>query len=82
MNPGMKGFIQLSRTLFGIDDEVRQMRRDTILSTTGKKLAEAAARILDAYESGASVALAGKKAIQKAGARMPFLSQNVLELPN
>ncbi len=82
MNPGMKGFIQLSRTLFGIDDEVRQMRRDTILSTTGKKLAEAAARILDVYESGASVALAGKKAIQKAGSRMPSLSKNVLELPN
>jgi Zn-dependent M16 (insulinase) family peptidase len=79
--PGAKGFSGLYRRLCGVSDEMRQDRREAILSTNGAKLAEAAGRLLSSCSRGVSVAMAGEKAIQDAGSRMGGLLENTLEVP-
>jgi len=81
MGPGAKGFAAMSRDLFGITDDARQKRREMILGMTRAALREAAGRLLESFESGPFVVMAGTKAIQDAGTRMPELTENVLSVP-
>jgi Zn-dependent M16 (insulinase) family peptidase len=79
--PGAKGFAGLYRRLSGVTDEMRQRRREAVLSTTPDGLAEAADQLLGSCSRGVSVAMAGKKAIQEAGSQMSGLLANALDIP-
>jgi len=81
MGPGAKGFAAMSRHLFGITDEARQRRREMILGTTSAALSEAAGRLLESFESGPFVVMAGRRAIEEAGTRMAGLTESVLTIP-
>ncbi len=63
--PGSKGFVGFRRKLLGITDESRQKNRDYVLQTKPASLKEAAERIVNSWESSASVILGGEKLIKK-----------------
>lgn len=77
--PGEKGYVALKRRLLGISDELRQSRRDQLLAASPEDLAQAAGRLLAAWERGQTVVLAGRAALQQAS---PQLSGTVTELPD
>jgi len=81
LEPGEKGFINLKRKLIGATDEIRQFRRDTILSVNGDDLAKAADNLLREFDAGAVVVLSGPQALARAGQAMAALGEKVVDLP-
>ncbi len=60
-----RGFTGFRRDLYKINDELRQQKRDTILSTDCGKLKKTAAGLLERYNEGAAVVLAGREVIER-----------------
>jgi len=81
MSPGQRGLIALRRKLYGIDDELRQTKRDAILSAKPGDIAEAADRIHGALKNGVSTVLAGKAALDTAASERAEIGKPTLVLP-
>jgi len=64
MLPEEKGFVDFRRSLYGIDDEMRQAKRDSMLSTRGPELAWAAGRLAESYRSASSVLISRAEDVQ------------------
>lgn len=80
LEPGEKGFVNLRRKLAGITDEVRQQRRDVILSVNREALAAAGAQLLAAFDAGPVAVLSNAKAIAEAGNAMKELKERMTEI--
>ena len=65
--PAVKGIIGFKRALYGITDEVRQRKRDLILSMSVQDLKEAAAALLERTGEGATVIMGSEELITSAG---------------
>ena len=55
LQPEEKGFVDFRRSIYGIEDEKRQNKRDAMLSTSAKDIAAAAERLAAAYASAVPV---------------------------
>ena len=64
MLPEEKGFVDFRRSLYGIVDEMRQAKRDSMLSTRGPELARAADRLAESYRSASSVLISRAEDVQ------------------
>jgi presequence protease len=53
--PEEKGFVDFRRSLYGIADEQRQIKRDAMLTATASDIARAAERLAKAYASATAV---------------------------
>ena len=79
-SPGDKGLIGFKRKLYGITDELRQTKREQILSATASGLKEAAERLLSVYNLGIVSVMSGRDAIKDASRHLPELAANSLEV--
>ena len=80
-DPAEKGLVALKRLLFGITDDLRQERRNNILSITGPDLKRSAEILLAAFDGGCSVVLSNRRALELAGEKMKELKENIREIP-
>jgi len=80
-SPGEKGLIGFKRHLYGITDEVRQVKRDQILGTTTGELASAADRLLSGMESAVVAVMSGNDALNEACKELPGLAEHRIEIP-
>lgn len=81
MDPGEKGFVSIQRHLYGITDAMRQERRALVLAADSDALKRTAGTLLQGFDRGFSVVVAGRKAIEEAGREKPELLSAVIELP-
>ncbi len=68
-SPGEKSMIGFRRILYGVSDEMRQRKRDAMLSTSPGAIALAAASLLSAFPSASVVVVGSESAIKKAAAQ-------------
>ncbi len=80
-SPAEQGLISLKRTMYGIGDDLRRRKRQTMIGTGPDEIAAAAKRLLAGFDRAVSVVLAGRDAVEKAGERYPDLVKNQRELP-
>ena len=71
----------LSRLLYGITDEMRQAKRDAILSATSSEIRRAAARLRDSMEDAAIAVLGRADAVDEASQAFPGFNENRLSVP-
>lgn len=81
LDPGDKGMVSLRRKLCGITDELRQARREAILSVDHKALTLAAERLLEGFSEGPEVVMANERALRQAGEQVPELVAALTQLP-
>lgn len=81
LSPGQKGVIGLKRTLFGIEDEYRQRKRDWILGMSSAEVRRAAERLRTHWDDVRVSVLAGRAALQAAEQQMPELTRNRVDIP-
>jgi Zn-dependent M16 (insulinase) family peptidase len=81
IDPGEKGFLGLQRRLRGITEAARTERRRLVLGCTRADLAAAARGLLDGWDRGSTVVLAGRAAIDEAARTLPELASTVREVP-
>ncbi|MEI6876966.1 MAG: hypothetical protein WCL50_17765, partial [Spirochaetota bacterium] len=62
--PEEKASVDFRRELFGIDDEMRQKKRDSLLATTQADLRRAAARLAASLEEASSVLISNEADVQ------------------
>jgi presequence protease len=62
--PEERGFADFRRQLYGIDDELRQAKRDAMLEAGPRELSAAANRLGTAYGEAASVLISGAEDVQ------------------
>lgn len=65
MGPGLKGSVAFKRKLYGIDDDMRQERRDMYLSGRAADIAMAAQILIDGWDNQSVSVIAGKKALNE-----------------
>lgn len=80
-SPGEKGAASFRRQLYRISDELRQSRRDMILSATPDALSESARRLLAAFEKRVCSVMGGRNAISEAAKEIPELQKHTLDIP-
>jgi len=80
-DPGEKGLISLKRRLCGITDALRQSRREVMLNLDHAALSRSAQRLLESFDSGFTVVMSNREAIQKAGTQIGELNELVHEVP-
>ena len=80
MAPGEKGIIGFRRKLYRISDELRQKKRDELLSSTPDDIRSAAARLRHAHDQSVSVVMAGEEAVEKAAQSYPDLALNKIAI--
>jgi Zn-dependent M16 (insulinase) family peptidase len=78
--PDRLGYISFKRILYGISDEMRQKRRDTMLATDCASLARVSDELLQEYEKGKSVIIAGKQMIARESEMMKNLKTCMWEI--
>jgi presequence protease len=78
LTPEEKGLIDLRRVLFGLDDEIRQRKRDALLSVTPASLKKAAAFLLDGWGSSVQTIIAGQKETDQAVRERPSMEFRAL----
>jgi Zn-dependent M16 (insulinase) family peptidase len=81
LSPGQRGLIALRRKLYGIDDDLRQAKRDAILAAGPADISRAAQRIHDALGSGVSTVLAGRQVLDRAAEERDLIGKPTLVLP-
>ncbi len=82
LSPGEQGYVALNRELAGISDRERQRRREQTLATGPSDLKAAAARLLKSLNASYLAVLAGRDALERAGAEIPDLRANLVEIPD
>jgi Zn-dependent M16 (insulinase) family peptidase len=64
MMPEERGFVDFRRSLYGIADEMRQVKRDAMLGAGAKDIARAAERLAEAYASSCAVLISTAEDVQ------------------
>ena len=82
MAPGEKSFVAFKRKLLGITDEQRQARRDALIDCTPGQLRQAAQRLLDRFDRGATVIFTHPEALQRDRGSLEAMRAAFLELPD
>lgn len=80
LSPGEKGIIGFRRRLYDISDELRQRKRDELLSTSPMQIREAAGRLRNNLESGFSVVMTGSEALEELPERYSGLKEHRIAL--
>ncbi len=78
--PGQEGFIGFKRIVYGITDEMRQARRETMLALSSKNIAETAERLREFSSQACSVVMTGKERYEQAVKDIPSLAEHKLEI--
>jgi presequence protease len=81
LSPGQKGMVGFRRTLYGVTDQMRQEKRDTILSTTVPDIRRAAERLRDTMGQVTIAVMAGRDAVARAANEYPGLAANQVTVP-
>ncbi|MFP4643439.1 MAG: hypothetical protein ACLFM0_03710, partial [Spirochaetales bacterium] len=82
MSPSQKNLVSLRRYLTGVTDEVRQRRRDALLSAEPGDIARVAENLRGrAAERSSSCVIASREALEAASREIPALRQSVRDLP-
>jgi Zn-dependent M16 (insulinase) family peptidase len=81
LDPGEKGFTNFKRKLYGITDDLRQKRREYILSVNRTSLALAAEKLMNQFDNGYAVVMSNEKAIEAAGDQLNELKNNITKIP-
>jgi presequence protease len=66
LTPEEKGLIDLRRGLYGLNDGLRQRKRDALLAVSPESLAKAAVFLLDGWDSRIQTIFAGQKDVDQA----------------
>jgi hypothetical protein len=82
LDPGEKGFASLQRRLHGVSDDHRRERRLLCLACGPDDLRAVARGLLERWEEGCSVVLAGRAAIEEAARDLAELGEAVREVPS
>ncbi len=64
MLPEERGFVDFRRSLYGIADGQRQVKRDAMLAARGPELAAAAGRLAASYRSAQAVLISRAEDVQ------------------
>uniref|UniRef100_A0A7S0EDK3 Peptidase M16C associated domain-containing protein n=2 Tax=Hanusia phi TaxID=3032 RepID=A0A7S0EDK3_9CRYP len=78
MSPDQKGFTSMDRYLTGLTDEMRQERRDQVLSTTAKDFAEFADRLDVVTREGSIAVIGSNSALEEANANLGLELKKIL----
>lgn len=81
MVPAEKAVVGFRRRLYNISDDLRQQKRDAILSAGPETIRGAAQRLLSRMNRSVSAVMAGKEAIEQAAAENPTLGERIIRLP-
>jgi len=76
--PEERGFVDFRRSLYGISDELRQAKRDAMLSAIPRDIAAAAGRLAASYESAEAVLISRAEDIASFKAAFPSASSSSL----
>ena len=82
LGPGEEGFLAFKRKLYGISDEIRQIRRDEQLRAGADDVRRAAADLLAAWDQRSITVISGKDALDEAAAMAPELAGPRIVLPS
>ena len=80
-DPGTRGLVSLRRWLYGVTDAMRQQRRQHVLATSKRSLSESAAGLLECFEKGVSVIMAGENALNEVVGKVPGLETAIVAMP-
>lgn len=80
LSPGEKSMMGFRRDLYGVTDELRRHNRRRVLTASPEDIQKTAERLLDRWDSGVSVLLAGDALAKSASRAFPELSGR-LEIP-
>lgn len=81
IDPGEKGFVSLQRKLHGVTDDVRQARRERLLSADRRAVGHAAGALQEGFERGFTAIIANRQTVAEAAAEIPELGRKVVDLP-
>lgn len=80
--PGEEGMLALRRKLYGISDDMRQAKRELLMSATPAAVTAAAEALLERFkEKGSAVLLGSDEALKEAAQVMAGFNGNRLNLP-
>ncbi len=82
LGPGQRGMLAFKRKLCGIDDDMRQMKRDTQLSAATAHIKAAAEDLLGRWDRRSVTVIAGEKDLNLASQTHPELNEYRLALPS
>jgi len=74
MAPGDKGLASLRRALYGVDDELRQARRDALFRVNAADVARAGRRLVAALGHASTVVMSSREAVEAAAREEPALA--------
>ncbi len=80
LSPGEKGIIGFRRRLYEISDELRQQKRDELLSSSSEEIRRAAKRLRENLESSCSVVMTSDEALRRVPDSYAGLRENKIIL--
>jgi hypothetical protein len=80
LSPGQKSIVNLKRSLYGISDELRQWKRNELLSVTEDAVRDAAARLAGRFAGVHASVMGSRAAVEEAAAQYPEILEHTLEL--
>ena len=81
MAPSDKSMVSFKREIFGMTDDLRQKKRDSMLTASLEDIKKEADRLLSLWERRIVSVLAGKEAVGAAYKEFPELKDSVLDIP-
>lgn len=81
LSPAEKGVVALRRTLYGIDDELRERNFRTLGSVSVRHVQDAAGRLLKSFDSSSIAVVGGSGAVEAAGESLPGLREHRTHVP-
>jgi presequence protease len=81
LSPGEKSIVALRRTLYGVDDELRQRNHEVLLKTNARDVQNAAERLRESMSLARVAVVSGPEAIARAAQQIPGLARNQTRLP-
>ena len=79
--PGEEGLLAFRRRLYGISDDLRQAKREQLLSATPEQVRGPAERLVEAMDRSVSVLVTSSAGLEEASAVLPSFGENGLRLP-
>ncbi|MCD6120990.1 MAG: insulinase family protein [Spirochaetales bacterium] len=80
IDPGERGLVSLKRKLYGIDDKLRQYRREVIIGIKPADISAAASALLARYNEGTEVVMASRDLINSESGEYKKLKENIIEI--
>lgn len=81
LSPAESGLVSFKRDLLGITDEMRQKKRDFLLSATVEDIKETASVLLGRWDQAVITVISGSDALEAAAKNLPGLEGRIRELP-